>query len=289
MSKRSIVVLIAFGSAVYYLQKRGYKFGFQKADNNQWIEQGTDGFNTLAKDLGLDGVEYFAGATKAVSKSFTLPESSGVIATLKDTLAGLGDDVLDVVPLTVSNAVKSVFNDSKAQLLERIAIGEGTSDDIAHRKGYASGFDVTLGYGAYASDKAYPVSKMTFAELKQHQTRMLANPKNKINSSACGKYQNTRTNLFGNSGNGWYGMMKNAGYTMNDKFSKRAQTKIAELLLEKRGYTRFKNGSMTAKDFQKALSLEWASIADPHTNRSSYNQHVGTTTAQIMPILESIA
>ncbi|MEM7677706.1 MAG: peptidoglycan-binding domain-containing protein, partial [Myxococcota bacterium] len=74
-------------------------------------------------------------------------------------------------------------------LLDEIAEGEGTSDETARSRGYASGYDVTLGYGAYADDRSRPLTSMTLGEVKALQRRMLNNPSNGFNSSAVGRYQ----------------------------------------------------------------------------------------------------
>jgi len=287
MSK--LLTIIAIGTSLYVLKKRGAEFGIELPDAG-WYKAGSENWNELFDNVNTESIaDYFVGATQAVTSGLQLPKSSPVISTLKSTLVGLGEDVINVVPETFNSVVATVYQDSKAALLEQIAAGEGTSDDAAQLKGYASGFDVTLGYGAYADDKHKPITSMTFRELKAFQTSMLSNGRNSLNSSAAGKYQNTRTNLFGNGNNGWYGMMQEAGFKLSDKYSKSAQTKIAELLLEKRGYSDYKAGRITAKEFQRNLSKEWASIADPFTNKSTYGQHVGTTTAQIMPLIENIA
>ncbi len=286
-----LITLITIGSALYVIKKRGKEWGFQLPDAPDWIKQGSKEWSDVMGTANQGALaEYFAGATEAFSEGLTLAKESPVVVSLQSTLAGVTDSVIEVVPQTFSGAVGNVFNDSMDDLLKQISEGEGTSEQVASHKGYRSGYDITLGYGKYLNDKIKPITTMNFKELKAFQTSMLRNGRNKLNSSACGKFQNTRTNLFGNNSNNWYGMMQTCGFSLSDKYSKSAQIKIAKKLLEIRGYHDYKNGVISAKDFQSNLSEEWASIADPYKNdKSHYGQHVGTTTAQIMPIIESIA
>jgi len=166
----------------------------------------------------------------------------------------------------------------KDSLLELIANGEGTSFDKAVKHGYKSEYDVTLGYGAYADDKSKPVSTMTLNELIAHQTKMLRNKKNKLNSSAAGKYQITRTTL--------KDLMKTMKLDGNSIFSQELQDKMAMKLLERRGLQKFKTGKITKEEFQNNLSKEWASIARFKSNKGSYGQHVGTSSESIGKLLD---
>lgn len=154
-------------------------------------------------------------------------------------------------------AVDSVVADigSEDRLLELIARGEGTTDSQAHRQGYSNGYEVTLAYGKYEDDKTRRITSMTLGELKAHQGRMLASPKNLYNSSAAGKYQIVRKTLIG--------LQSQMGLDDSVMFSPTIQDKMAVRLLNGRGYQKFKAGTLSALDFQYNLSKEWASIEDP--------------------------
>jgi muramidase (phage lysozyme) len=158
-------------------------------------------------------------------------------------------------------------------LLERIAQGEGTSDAIAKSKGLKSGYDVSLGYGAYGGGPKKALSEMTFAEVKAYQKEMLKDPKNKLRSSAVGKYQFISGTLAE--------LQKKMGISDDAKFDAETQDKMGEMLLKRRGLDKFKSGKMSQDEFQTGLAAEWASIADPRTKKSRYGQHVGTTDSQI--------
>ncbi|WP_247996840.1 hypothetical protein [Brucella tritici] len=71
-------------------------------------------------------------------------------------------------------------------LLDLIGFTEGTD------KG--DGYNETLGYGAYTGGDVVLV-KMSLKDIDDLQGKMLAHPKNKLNSSALGRYQIVRTTL----------------------------------------------------------------------------------------------
>jgi muramidase (phage lysozyme) len=168
-------------------------------------------------------------------------------------------------------------------LLERIAKGEGTADEDARKRGLKSGYDVSLGYGMYGGGPKKALSDMTFAEVKEYQKKMLADPKNTQNSSAVGKYQFISATLAETQ--------KKLGISDDAKFDAAAQDKMAMVLLKRRGFDKVKSGNATQEQidkFQEGLAAEWASIADPRTKRSKYNQHVGTTDEQIKVALSRL-
>jgi peptidoglycan hydrolase-like protein with peptidoglycan-binding domain len=160
-------------------------------------------------------------------------------------------------------------------LLDQIAAGEGTSDATARAHGFASGYDVSLGYGAYvpANMRDKPISQMTLGEVKQLQAAMLANPRNGWNSSAVGRYQIVGTTL--------RGLQREMGLSDSTVFSPEVQDQMAARLLERRGLSRFQSGSMSATQFQNNLASEWASVARADTGRSAYGQGTGTSSAAI--------
>ena len=171
------------------------------------------------------------------------------------------------------------------ELLNVIARGEGTSDEQARKKGYSSGYDVTLGYGAYGGKTAKPLTEMTLAEIEQHQTKMLADPKNKLNSSALGKYQFTRSTLFGSGKD--IGELARLGISKDEKFTPELQDRLALSLIWKQT-EQFKKGSISQSQYQNVLAGRWASIARADTGLSQYRQRVGTTSSDLAKILPGI-
>lgn len=161
-------------------------------------------------------------------------------------------------------------------LLDEIAEGEGTSDDIAAEKGFASGYDVPLAYGAYGKPSV-PLTEMTIKDVQDFQDLIIENqikagilPKDA--SGAVGKYQITKTTL--------QGLLNKPELelTVDSPFNAETQEKLAQALLEERGYVNWLNGkdpnpdnSLDANaEFQDKLAWEWASIADPLTGKGKY-------------------
>ncbi len=167
-------------------------------------------------------------------------------------------------------------------LLDRIALGEGTGQAKAAKHGFKSGYDVTLGYGAYtpSSLKGKNLTDMTLAEVKQLQSGILNNPKNPHNSSAVGRYQIVGETL--------RGLQRQMGIPDSARFTPELQDRMAARLVEGRGLKSFQSGRLSARGFQANLAKEWASIASPRTGRSHYGQATGTSTAQIQALLSGL-
>jgi hypothetical protein len=164
--------------------------------------------------------------------------------------------VIDFATGTIVDTVKNYDGESDITsfLLSKIEIGEGTTEEKAAKKGYATGYDVTLGYGAYdpkGFDK--PVSQMTLGELSKFQAGMLANPENTFNSSAVGKYQIVGTTL--------ESLKAKLGLDDSTIFSPEVQDMMAKELLNRRGLQKFINNPKDNADaLLNSLSFEWASL-----------------------------
>jgi hypothetical protein len=166
------------------------------------------------------------------------------------------------------------YDSAAVPLLERIALGEGTSDAAAQQHGLASAYDITYAYGQYNPQDSKPLTEMTIGEVKQLQQQMISNQANSnLPSSAVGKYQLVSATLAEEQ--------NKLGLSDDTKFDAATQELFGLSLLEKRGYTDWIDGRITDHDFQKNLAKEWASVADPDTGASYYGQSVGTTDIQI--------
>jgi len=173
-----------------------------------------------------------------------------------------------------SGVVSGIDNSAAASLLDRIALGEGTTDAAAQGHGLASAYEITYAYGEYVPEDSKPLTEMTIGEVKQLQHQMLSNQAgNKLQSSAVGKYQLIRATLVE--------QQKELGLSDDIKFDAATQELFGLSLLEKRGYREWTEGKISDYQFQKNLAKEWASVADPDTGKSHYGQGVGTTDAQI--------
>jgi muramidase (phage lysozyme) len=176
-------------------------------------------------------------------------------------------------PMSSAGISKGPMPTGTAAILEQISRGEGTSDEMARSKGFASGYDVTLGYGAYGGKTDKPLSEMTLSEVQAHQKKMLADPKNTMNSSAVGKFQVVSGTL--------KDAMKDLGLDPNQKYDQKTQDMIGEYLLKRRGLDKLRSGEISAEQFQLNTSKEFASVADPRTGQGYYagQRKAHTTTA----------
>jgi hypothetical protein len=172
------------------------------------------------------------------------------------------------------------------RLLHTIRNGEGTTTAKAKKHGYKSGYDVTLGYGAFADDKSKSITDMTIQEIYAHQKKMKKNKKNrfstgrkdkngkmiKLPSSAVGAYQITEPTL--------RRLTKKLGIGKNAKFDKATQDKLGLELLKEAGGDKYKKGKITAKQYQNRIAGVWASVATTK-GKSRYGQHTGTSSSVI--------
>ena len=177
--------------------------------------------------------------------------------------------------------------DAKQALLDQISIGEGSRS-----------YDTVYGNKTYVQPSK-AISGMTLRELFDYQELLRVATKGKvgqgsnIGTSAVGRYQVTKTNLFGKNGTPENPKKTSVAYKLglNEKsfYNQETQEKIGRALLDKRGYKDFMLGKIDKVEFQKRLSKEFASLADPATGKSYYDkfkQPVGTTTKKISPLLD---
>ena len=168
-------------------------------------------------------------------------------------------------------------------LLDRIALGEGTSDAAAQEYGFNSGYDVLYGYhkpedfDSKFSGKS--LTEMTLGEIWELQEKMGI-------KDAVGKYQILSETLFGTKKNGYYGLQDILGLSDDTIFDAATQERLAQALLERRGYSDWMDGRISDDQFQLNLAKEWASVADPTTDKSYYGQNVGATDAQIKEAMQ---
>jgi len=161
-------------------------------------------------------------------------------------------------------------------LLDRISVGEGTSDAAAKGRKFSSGYDVTYGYGAYAKpDK--PVTQMTLDEIDALQREMI---RNKSGSSVVGRYQIKRETL--------QELRGKLGLSGDEVFDAALQDQLGEALLNRRGLEEYRSGRLPADKFQNLLAQEWSSIANYDTGKSHYGDPVGTTTEEIQAAIAGL-
>lgn len=142
------------------------------------------------------------------------------------------------------------------------------------------GYNETLSYGAYTGGDVNLVG-MTLREVDLLQTAMLAHSRNKLNSSACGRYQIVRTTL--------RALKKTLDVDDDVKFNAECQDLMCFQLLRERGLELFLKGSLSANGFLNNLAKEWASI--PTTKGTGYygNQsRTPVTATQVRTVLAEV-
>jgi muramidase (phage lysozyme) len=224
----------------------------------------------LAEDVG----DWFADKGRTVVD--TVQSVAGSVAGFGKGLVNRASHAMGGGDVYVSN--EPVGTGTRG-LLDRISVGEGTTDEAAQKHGFKSGYDVTLGYGAYGGATSKPISEMTIGEVKEYQHRMLADPKNRMNSSAVGKYQIVGDTL--------KELQRRYHISDDAKFDAAMQDKLGELLLKMRGLDKVKSGKMSDSQFQHNLSLEWASVADTNGLGHYGGQQAHTSTSQIQAAIAS--
>lgn len=156
-------------------------------------------------------------------------------------------------------------------VLDLIGKSEGTD------KG--AGYNETLGYGAYTDGEQDLVS-MTLDQIDTLQTKMLANRKNKLKSSALGRYQIIRTTL--------RTMRQQLGLTGREKFDAEMQDRLACYLLGQRGIDKWLAGRLKLDTLIDNLALEWASFPKVDGKGHYTGQNAGVSLSQVKAALAEV-
>jgi len=156
-------------------------------------------------------------------------------------------------------------------LLDLIGKSEGTD------KG--DGYSETLAYGAYTGGDVNLVS-MTLSQIDALQTKMLAHPKNKWNSSAIGRYQIVRTTM--------RQIRKTLGLDGKALFDAAMQDRMACYLLGLRGIDKWLAGRLSVKTLLENLASEWASLPMPNGKGKYDGQNAAVTVKQVVSALAAV-
>ncbi|WP_139975854.1 hypothetical protein [Ochrobactrum sp. CGA5] len=156
-------------------------------------------------------------------------------------------------------------------LLDLIGFTEGTD------KG--DGYNETLGYGGYTGGDVDLV-KMSLKEIDDLQGKMLAHPKNKLNSSALGRYQIVRTTL--------RTIKRTLQLSNNLLFNEALQDRCACYLLGVRGIDKYLSGRLKEDTLINNLAQEWASL--PTTKDVGYygGQRAAVKSARVREVLAEV-
>jgi muramidase (phage lysozyme) len=131
----------------------------------------------------------------------------------------------------------------------------------AARRLKISAYDVIWGGIKSAHGTPKPLTQMTIAEVLAWQDRI--DPM--YRSEAAGRYQILEDTL--------RGLYAEAGMTLNSKFDKAGQDRLAIALLRRRGLDKFLHGYLSVNKFCNELAKEWASLPvvdGPKKGRSYY-------------------
>lgn len=196
------------------------------------------------------------------------PDVMASLSGIENEFDNLWKNIKDIgtdIAITVKETIRPV---DTTTLLETIASGES---NIGER-----GYDVTYAHGALDPDwaRGKRLSEMTVGEVERLQRDMLKHPGNIANTSAVGKYQITKTTLFGRNGTAERpekgSIAEELSLKPEEKFSKETQERIGVQLLKRRGLEEYQKGEITEQQFQENLAKEWASIPTPRTGKSFY-------------------
>lgn len=130
--------------------------------------------------------------------------------------------------------------------------------------------------GKYESNGNYDVmvgganqglTKMTVGEVMQLQNQLAASGK----GTAAGKYQIIQKTLAG--------LISQGVASPTDMFDSATQDKLGRALLDRRGYSAYKEGKITADQFADNLAKEWAAL--PTASGRSYYDGVGNNKALV--------
>lgn len=155
--------------------------------------------------------------------------------------------------------------------LDLIGFTEGTD------KG--DGYNETLGYGAYTGGDVDLVS-MTLDEVDALQTKMLKHPKNKLKSSACGRYQIVRTTR--------RNIQEELLIPGTAKFDRDMQDRMACYLLGVRGIDKYLAGRLSEDTLINNLAKEWASLPTTEGKGNYAGQHSAVPTLKVRAVLAEI-
>ncbi|MDS1135553.1 hypothetical protein [Nitratireductor indicus] len=141
------------------------------------------------------------------------------------------------------------------------------------------GYNETLAYGAYTGGDVDLVS-MTLTQVDALQTKMLQHPKNKLNSSAVGRYQIVRTTM--------RAIRNTLGLTGKELFDRDMQDRMACFLLGQRGIDKWLAGRLSTDTLLTNLAKEWASLPTPSGKGYYSGQRASVTVPDVKYALSQV-
>ena len=148
-------------------------------------------------------------------------------------------------------------------------------DFIADKESRQYGYNALV-YGKN-TPKSANLTEMTLREVLEYQKGMISRGHA---STAVGRYQFLRATLIG--------LIEQSGMSLDTKFSPEVQDKLAAMLVEQAGYSRFVSGKITLARFQNRLAGIWASLpkADGSSDYTGLaGNKIGTTSDAFQSVL----
>ena len=228
------------------------------------------------------------GPDPSVGQGIMTPSAS--VPTIENSLSDddLGipdtDNYMGYLPPTPAQAI-----------LDKISVGEGaTPEGLQRQESLGIGttpYDMVLAYGSLAApDK--PITQMTLQEVFNFQKELIKASKGKISgtklgSSAVGKYQLLKSQLFGPKGtpakpqkNYWADKLN---LTPDMIFTPALQEKIGRQALKETGYNNYLKGKKSQKALLDRMSDIWVSIEG-----STSGQPIKTSQSELASILDTV-
>jgi muramidase (phage lysozyme) len=181
------------------------------------------------------------------------PQSANPFQGLLSSFVG---NLFDSVPAPIQEAVRTVAPTVAPDLAPYIPAraatngGGGTGEllSIIRRHESQGNYDVVWS-GIKANDQPpRPLTQMTIGQVLAWQDSI----DQRYNSEAAGAYQILEDTL--------RGLYRSAGLSLFSRFNRDNQDRLAIALLERRGLSRYRAGTLTDVDFAQELSREWASF-----------------------------
>lgn len=231
----------------------------QTKEYNEWNKKQTifTGRTAIAKSALIDGPE---ATRELLELEYGLDnfEKANMIAGAVEDAMDLGDEAaanIEAAITSMGTGKPAVTNprDSR-QLLNLIGHGE-------------SGGNYKAIHGGEKDD----LTNLTLDEVLEWQDKHVADG---AKSSAAGKYQIIRKTL---------SHLKDSLELSGDEiFDEDMQDSLALALMKQRGFDEFVNGDLSAEEFQKRLSMEWAALPKDNTGAGYYDGD-GLNKANIQP------
>jgi muramidase (phage lysozyme) len=114
-------------------------------------------------------------------------------------------------------------------------------------------------YNVMVGGQKMDLTNMSIADVMNMQSNRKAAGMN----TAAGKYQIINSTL--------QGLVAEGGIDTNAKFDQQMQDRLADMLIQKRGYGDYKSGKLSKEQFATNLSKEWAALPSGPGNQSYYD------------------